>query len=134
VPSAKPKRTSAGEQIAATRLGVKARARGRTALVALDGELDLASVSQLTDVLDGLEPRPDGLRHIVLDLRGLTFMDVLGLHELIRQNAFARSNGHNLAVVRGTDAIQRVLKLTGVEEMLVLVDDPDDLVPPAVEH
>jgi hypothetical protein len=33
-------------------------------------------------------------------------------------------------VVRGTDEIQRILKLTGVEEMLVLVDDPDDLVPP----
>jgi hypothetical protein len=31
-------------------------------------------------------------------------------------------------------AIQRMLKLTGVEEMLVLVDDPDDLVPPPVAH
>jgi hypothetical protein len=59
-------------------------------------------------------------------------MDVLGLKELIRQNEFARSNRHNLAVVRGTHAIQRVLKLTGVEEMLVLVDDPDDLAPPPV--
>ena len=50
------------------------------------------------------------------------------------RNEFARSNRHNLAVVRGTDAIQRVLKLTGVEEMLVLADDPDDLVPPPVTH
>jgi anti-anti-sigma factor len=70
----------------------------------------------------------------VLDLRGLTFMDVRGLKELIRQNEFARSNRHNLAVVRGTAAIQRVLELTGVEKMLVLVDDPDDLVPPPVTH
>jgi anti-anti-sigma factor len=69
------------------------------------------------------------VRHVVLDLRGLTFMDVLGLKELIRQNEFARSNRHNLAVVRGTGAIQRVLKLTRVEETLVLVDDPADLVP-----
>ena len=45
----------------------------------------------------------------MLDLRGLTFMDVLG-----------------------TDAIHRVVKLTGVEETLVLVDDPDELVPPPV--
>ena len=44
-----------------------------------------------------------------------------------------RSNRHNLAVVRGTEAI-RVLALTGVEEMLVLVDDPDDLAPPPVTH
>ena len=51
---------------------------------------------------DGLEPQADGVRHVVLDLRGLTFMDVAGLRELIRQNEFARSNRHNLAVVRGT--------------------------------
>ena len=71
------------------------------------------------------------MRHVVLDLRGLTFMDVVGLRELLRQNEYARANRHNLAVVRGTVAIQRVLELTDVEGQLVIVDDPDDLVPPS---
>ena len=133
MPSAQPV-TSVAEQLAADQLSVETRRHRRTALVALSGELDLLSVSKVAEVLDGLEPRADGLRHVVLDLRGLTFMDVLGLKELIRQNELARSNRHNLAVVRGTDAIQRVLTLTGVEEMVVLVDDPDDLVPPPVTH
>ena len=63
----------------------------------------------------------------------LTFMDVLGLNELIEQNQYARSNRNNLAVARGTDPLHRVLKLTGVEEMIVLVDDHSyDLVPPPV--
>ena len=70
------------------------------------------------------------MRHVVLDLRGLTFMDVPGLRELIKQHEYARVNGHNLAVVRGTRAIDRLLQLTGVDDLLVLVDDPDDLVPP----
>ena len=35
-----------------------------------------------------------------------------------------------VAVVRGTGTIDRLLKLTRVEDVLVLVDDPDDLVPP----
>ena len=131
--SAQPSRSFA-EQLAAEQLAVEARRRRRTALVALRGELDLLTVSKVAEVLDGLEPRADGLRHVVLDLRGLTFMDVMGLNELIKQNEFARSNHHNLAVVRGTAAIQRVLELTGVDEMLVLVDDPDDLVPPPVTH
>jgi anti-anti-sigma factor len=125
---------SFAEQLAAEQLAVEARRRRRTALVALRGELDLLTVSKVAEVLDGLEPRADGLRHVVLDLRGLTFMDVMGLNELIKQNESARSNRHNLAVVRGTAAIQRVLELTGVDEMLVLVDDPDDLVPPPVTH
>jgi len=133
VPSEQPDR-SVEEQLAAELLAVEARTNRRTALVALRGELDLVTVSKVAEVLDGLDPRADGVRHVVLDLRGLTFMDLTGLHELIRQNEFARSNRHNLAVVRGTDAIQRVLELTGVEDMLVIVDDPDDLVPPAVTH
>ena len=125
---------SVSEQLGAEQLVVETRTNRRTALVALHGELDLLTVSKVAEVLDGLEPAADGVRHVVLDLRGLTFMDVLGLKELIRQNEFARSNRHNLAVVRGTAAIHRVLELTGVEEMLVLVDDPDDLVPLPVTH
>ena len=122
--------TSFAEQFSAEQLVVEARTHRCTALVALRGELDIVTVSKVAEVLDGLDPQAAGVRHIVLDLRGLTFMDVLGLKELIRQNEYARSNRHNLAVVRGTDAIHRVLKLTGVEHLLVMVDDPDDLVPP----
>jgi anti-anti-sigma regulatory factor len=61
-------------------------------------------------------------------------MDTSGLHELIKQNDYARSNRHNLAVVRGTAAIERLLELTGIKDHLVLVDDPDDLVPPPLAH
>ena len=130
--SAQPDRSLA-EQLK-DQLAVEARTHRRTALVALRGELDLVTVSKVADVLDGLELHAGGVRHWVLDLRGLTFIDVSGLHELIKQNEFARSNRHNLAIVRGTDAIQRILKLTRVEEMLVLVDDPDDLVPPPMTN
>ena len=118
------------QQIAAEQFAVEAHTHRRTALVALRGELDLLTVSKVAEVVEDLEPRAGGVRHVVLDLRGLTFMDVAGLKELIRQKEFARSNRHNLAVVRGTPPIQRVLELTGVEDTLVLVDDPDDLAPP----
>ena len=111
-------------------LEVEAIKHRRTALVALRGELDLVTVSKVADVIDELDPQAGGVRHLVLDLRGLTFIDVPALHELLRQHEFARSNRHNLAVVRGSAPIQRVLELTGVGEMLVLVDDPDDLAPP----
>jgi anti-anti-sigma regulatory factor len=57
-------------------------------------------------------------------------MDASGLHELIRQRDYAHQNRHNLAVVRGRRAIERLLALSAVEELLVLVDDPADLTPP----
>jgi anti-anti-sigma factor len=85
-------------------------------------------------VIDVVRPEAGGVRRLVLDLRGLTFMDVPGLRELIRQNEYTRTNHHNLALVRGTELVQRVLKLTGVAAQLILVDDPDDLVPPPTAH
>jgi anti-anti-sigma factor len=130
VSSSEPSRGSRAHGLVVEQLAVEASTRRRTALVALRGELDLVTVSKVAEVLDELEPQADGVRHVVLDLRGLTFMDVVGLRELLRQNEYARANRHNLAVVRGTDAIRRVLELTDVEGQLVLVDDPDDLVPP----
>src|SRR3954466_13191332 len=98
--AAAPGRLTADEQLA-----VEARRHRRTELVALRGELDLVTVSKVAEVLDGLEPQADGVRHLVLDLRGLTFMDLPGLHELMRQNEYARSNHHNLALVRGNPAV-----------------------------
>jgi anti-sigma B factor antagonist len=112
-------------------LEIEARTHRRTALVELSGELDLATVPQVVEALDGLAPNAGGVRHVVLDLRGLTFMDASGLHELVRQNDYAHRNRHNFAVVRGRKAIERLLALTAVEELLVLVDEPEDLVPPA---
>jgi anti-sigma B factor antagonist len=111
-------------------LEVEARTHRRTALVELWGELDLSTVPQVAEVLDGIAPNAGGVRHIVLDLRGLTFMDASGLHELIRLNDYAHHNRHNFAVVRGRKGIERLLALTAVEELLVLVDEPEDLVPP----
>jgi anti-anti-sigma factor len=111
-------------------LEVEARTHRRTALIELRGELDIASAPQVAEVVDGLAPDADGVRQVVLDLRRLTFMDARGLHELIRQNDYARQNRHNLAVVRGRKNVQRLLALTAIDELLVLVDDPEDLVPP----
>jgi anti-sigma B factor antagonist len=125
-----PPTESDGSTEANDLLEVEARTHRRTALVALRGELDLATAPQVAEVLDGLAPDAGGVRHIVLDLRGLTFMDASGLHELVRQNNHARQNRHNLAVVRGREAIDRRLTLTAADEILVLVDDPADLAPP----
>jgi anti-anti-sigma factor len=78
-----PPQRSTADEFATEPLIVETRKHRRTALVALRGELDLVTVSNVAAVIDGLDPQADGVRHIVLDLRGLTFMDVRGLREVI---------------------------------------------------
>jgi anti-anti-sigma factor len=111
-------------------LAIETRQHRRTALIDLRGELDILTAPRIKGVIDGLQPETDGVRHIVLDLRGLTFMDCAGLREILRQNDFARANHHNVAFVRGTPAVHQVMMLTDTEDLLVLVDDPEDLAPP----
>jgi anti-anti-sigma factor len=111
-------------------LGVRLRTHRRTALIELFGELDLATVGQVADTFNHLALDPDGFSHVVLDLRGLTFMDAAGIHELVRQSNDAHQNQRNLAIVRGNASISRLMALAAVDALLVLVESPEDLVPP----
>jgi anti-anti-sigma factor len=93
--------------------------------VTLEGELDIATTPSAEADLRRLEA--DGADLIVLDLRGLTFMDSTGLRLLVAADARAREGGHRLAIIRGPVAVQRVLELTGLDAKLDLVDDPADV-------
>jgi anti-sigma B factor antagonist len=109
---------------------VRLQTHGRTVLIELFGELDIATVSQVADAFDGLALDRDGLQHIVLDLRGLTFMDAAGINELVRRSNDAHQNRHNLTVIRGRASINHLMAITGIDTHLILVDNPEDLIPP----
>jgi anti-anti-sigma factor len=119
-----------GDHIEYPGFEVRLRTHRRTAVVELFGELDLVTVNQVADAFDSLALGADGFRHVVLDLRGLTFMDATGVHELFRLSSDADRNSHNLAVVRGRPSINKLMSITAVDAQLVLVEAPEDLVPP----
>jgi anti-anti-sigma factor len=95
---------------------------GDTVTMRLEGELDIATTAGADSELRRVEQ--GGARVIVLDLRGLTFMDSTGLGLLVSAAARARGGGHRLAIVRGPAAVQRVLELTGLDARLDVIDDP----------
>lgn len=104
---------------------VKSRSTGRTTTLILSGELDLVSSPQLEEALRVLE-EPD-VELVVLDLRELEFMDSTGLHLLVRAHHTAEDTGRRLALIRGTEQVQRLLNLTGITELLTIVDSPEEL-------
>jgi anti-anti-sigma factor len=92
-------------------------------LVALAGELDLASAAKLEDELKHIEAlRPE---LIVLDLQALSFMDSSGLRALLAADSRAREDGRRLVLVRGDERVQRVLRITRLDERLEIVDSVD---------
>jgi anti-anti-sigma factor len=88
----------------------------------LSGELDLASAEELEGELKQLESAEPPL--LVLDLRELEFMDSTGLRTVIAADARARDRGGRLVVVRARDEVDRVFRLTRMDQHLELVDEP----------
>ena len=94
----------------------------RAPVVALRGELDISTAplaeEQLRQAEAGHPPR------LVLDLSGLTFLDSSGLRLVLEADARARRDGRRLVVVRGPAEVQRVFRVTLLENRLDFVDDP----------
>jgi len=97
---------------------------GQTRVV-LAGELDIASTQGLEDELVAIEANSPGT--LVLDLRGVEFIDSTGLRALIAADERARSQGRRLAVVSGPNAVERLLEVTQLDQRLEVVDDPDSV-------
>jgi anti-anti-sigma factor len=95
--------------------------------VTVEGELDLASAPTLELELDRLEWRPPRL--LLVDLRGLTFMDVAGIRVLLAAHERAERRGHELAIVRGAPIVERLMQLLGLDSVLDLIDDPAEVPP-----
>jgi anti-sigma B factor antagonist len=88
------------------------------AIVALNGELDLAVSAQLDAAVGGV--LEDGLRLVLLDLDGLTFCDSTGLGALLRTSRRVRDAGGTCVLAGAQVAVQRLLALTGVRLALHL--------------
>jgi anti-sigma B factor antagonist len=96
------------------------RRNGASAWVRPVGELDLETVHRVEEALSGL--RAEGCGTLVLDLRALTFMDSTGLRLAIRWDTAAREDGFSFAIVPGADVVQRVFRVTGMAEHLLIAD------------
>jgi anti-sigma B factor antagonist len=104
---------------------VEVHREGRAAVIAVNGELDLASGPRLDDELR--RAADSGVELLVVDLRGVEFIDSTGLSILVKAHQHAVSEGHEFALVRGPQQVQRLLDLTGVGERMTLIDTPEEL-------
>jgi anti-sigma B factor antagonist len=103
-------------------LEIKTELRSDRLHVALAGEVDIANASSLEAELAGIQADP--VRTLVLDLRGVTFIDSTGLRTLIAADERARSSGGRLLVVRGAEAVDRAFAVTQLDRRLEIVDEP----------
>jgi anti-anti-sigma factor len=92
--------------------------RDGVAVVALEGEMDLAAAEALRGVVDGA----DG-RGLVLDLEAVTFVDSAVLKELLRARAELSARGVRLILASPPRPVRRLLELTRTSELFETADD-----------
>ncbi len=96
---------------------------GAVTVIAPTGDLGLPGAALLEAELERIETESSGT--IVLDLRGLDFMDSSGLRLVIVADKRLREAGRRLAIVPGAPGVQRVFEITRMVERLDFVADPD---------
>ena len=109
-----------------SRFAYETSGSGACVLVALQGELDLPATAELEPELDRLAGKPS-VDVVVLDLRGLQFLDSSGLRLVVVIDRRLREAGRRLALVRGPQPVQRVFEITRMTERLEFVDTPEQV-------
>ncbi len=106
--------------MSAEHVEVHVEKRGGGTLVRVTGVLDalaLPEVSrELTDAQRGQGP-------VYVDLEGVTFMDSRGLGALLAANERAREGAPPVNIFKPSQAVQRLLDVSGVRGVLVEIEE-----------
>lgn len=104
---------------------LEVQSQGQSTVIAVSGELDLASSPALQEELERVSA--SDARMLIIDLRELDFMDSTGLSVLVKAHRAAEEGARRLYLIKGPPQVQRLLSLTGVGERLTVLDSLDDL-------
>ena len=114
-----------GEQAGADLVpfSVEVQRHDDVAIVEPRGELDVATVETLRAAFDDIK----SAGRLVLDLRGLSFIDSSGLHLLIALDQRAQRDGFQLALVAPAPPVDRAIQVSGLGKALPFVEVVDAL-------
>ncbi|WP_435246067.1 STAS domain-containing protein [Streptomyces sp. NRRL F-5630] len=118
-PAASAPAPSAGAPYAegTARLRVALSEQPERVLVQIDGVLDYETESRLRGALDGVPARPG--RRFVLDLSRVGYLDSGGIGALLAIRRGVLSGGGELAVTEVSPMVERLLRMTGLDEVLL---------------
>jgi anti-sigma B factor antagonist len=91
------------------------RRNGDRTVLAIHGELDLATVDDVRARLDALRAER---RAVVLDLDALEFMDSTGIRLVLQAAQDGAETGWDFAITRGSYAVRRVFQAARIDDRL----------------
>jgi anti-anti-sigma factor len=102
-------------------LDIDIEQRGGKFVVHLMGEFDISGVRDFHRAIGTILEKAE---IVCIDLRSLSFMGASGLRALLDVQGMSRRDGFSFVVVKGPPLVQRVFEMTGVDQRIVMLDDP----------
>lgn len=103
-------------------MNIDHRKRGPWHVVAVDGEVDIATASDLDAAIEQGFQEAEG--KLAIDLSKVSFMDSTGLRSMIAA-LHAAGDETRLVVVLDGGPVRRLFEIAGVEESFDIVEDLD---------
>lgn len=94
---------------------------GSTQLLAVTGELDMTSSTELRRLVE--RALTAGRNCVVIDLDGVTHMDSSALAALITAHQLTHERGGRLALVISTEQLRRTLEVRGLDRLFTVKPD-----------
>jgi anti-anti-sigma factor len=94
---------------------------GHRAVLAVSGELDLATVDRLQTAVEAAIA--SGAAEVWVDLSHVGFMDSTGVRLLLSARALLRARSKSLAVICPPGPVRRVLEVSGLDRSLAIHPD-----------
>jgi len=101
---------------------VDSEVQADTARLTVAGELDIATVSQLEAEVEAVLAR--GVRELILDLSGLTFIDSSALRLFIVLKDRSAGEDWRLSLTRPAGPALSIFQISGAEEHLPFIEEP----------
>ena len=98
--------------------------RDSVGLVTLSGEVDIYTAPRLKERM--LELFDGGVRDMVIDLSGVTFIDSTALGVLIGGVRRVNDGGGVMALVVATRPVERILTVTGLDQVFTIHQTRDE--------
>ena len=95
-------------------------------LIRAVGEIDLSTAAALRRELEAASVEADT---VLLDLSDVTFIDSSGLHLLLEASKRSAVTDWSLFVVRPSEAVRRLLELSGTADLFTIVDPTAEPIP-----
>jgi anti-sigma B factor antagonist len=108
------------------------RTEGFATVVVAQGEVDLSTIPQLTQILDDLIA--EGQVELIIDMGGVDFIDSTGLGALVgaRKRALAKDGSVHLACIKSK--VLKIFKITQLTEIFPVHESVADAIASASRH